>query len=175
MQLVVQAQVQGAQFQGHRRIKAVDHRYLRHRLQRKHREVQPRTQDRNRQTHPGDRGRGQPRGGEAHRPQEVSGAVSPGLRGFLFRVVLERTHPVPPQHRPADPPGRRGDLRQENRTAALRVPPGQTAQVPGEEVSGCLCRKRRIWRKKVSYDCRKKVADGRLRIKGKFVTREQAC
>jgi hypothetical protein len=38
-----------------------------------------------------------------------------------------------------------------------------------------LCRKRRIWRKKVSYDCRKKVADGRLRIKGKFVTREQAC
>ena len=36
-------------------------------------------------------------------------------------------------------------------------------------------RKRRIWRKKVSYDCRKKVADGRLRIKGKFVTREQAC
>jgi hypothetical protein len=27
----------------------------------------------------------------------------------------------------------------------------------------------------VSYDCRKKVADGRLRIKGKFVTREQAC
>lgn len=36
-------------------------------------------------------------------------------------------------------------------------------------------KKRRIWRKKVSYDCRKKVADGRLRIKGKFVTREQAC
>ena len=38
-----------------------------------------------------------------------------------------------------------------------------------------LFRKRRIWKKKVSYDCRKKVADGRLRIKGKFVTREQAC
>jgi len=36
-------------------------------------------------------------------------------------------------------------------------------------------KKKRIWRKKVSYDCRKKVADGRLRIKGKFVTREQAC
>lgn len=31
-------------------------------------------------------------------------------------------------------------------------------------------KKRRVWRKKVSYDCRKKVADGRLRIKGKFVT-----
>lgn len=36
-------------------------------------------------------------------------------------------------------------------------------------------KKRRVWRKKVSYDCRKKVADGRLRIKGKFVTHEQAC
>jgi len=35
-------------------------------------------------------------------------------------------------------------------------------------------RKRRIWNKKVSYDCRKKVADKRLRIKGRFVTREQA-
>ena len=27
----------------------------------------------------------------------------------------------------------------------------------------------------MSYDCRKKVADSRLRIKGKFVTREQVC
>eukprot|EP00826_Nyctotherus_ovalis_P026531 TRINITY_DN2071_c0_g2_i4.p1 TRINITY_DN2071_c0_g2~~TRINITY_DN2071_c0_g2_i4.p1 ORF type:complete len:393 (+),score=117.44 TRINITY_DN2071_c0_g2_i4:528-1706(+) len=35
-------------------------------------------------------------------------------------------------------------------------------------------RKQRIWKKKVSYDCRKKVADKRLRIKGRFVTREQA-
>ena len=35
-------------------------------------------------------------------------------------------------------------------------------------------KKRRVWRKKVNYDCRKKVADGRLRIKGKFVTYEQA-
>lgn len=36
-------------------------------------------------------------------------------------------------------------------------------------------KKRRIWQKKVNYDCRKKVADCRLRIKGKFVTLEQAC
>lgn len=36
-------------------------------------------------------------------------------------------------------------------------------------------KRRRIWKKKVNYDCRKKVADGRLRIKGKFVTYEQAC
>ena len=35
-------------------------------------------------------------------------------------------------------------------------------------------RKRRIWNKKVAYDCRKKVADKRLRIKGRFVTHEQA-
>ena len=35
-------------------------------------------------------------------------------------------------------------------------------------------RKHRIWNKKTSYDCRKKVADKRLRIKGRFVTREQA-
>jgi hypothetical protein len=51
----------------------------------------------------------------------------------------------------------------------------------GEEIEGCslftekvmrlLCRKRRIWKKKINYDCRKKVADNRLRIKGKFVTR----
>ena len=34
---------------------------------------------------------------------------------------------------------------------------------------------RRFWREKISYDCRKKVADNRLRVKGKFVTKEQAC
>lgn len=35
-------------------------------------------------------------------------------------------------------------------------------------------RKRRIFSKKVSYDCRKKVADQRIRIKGRFVTKTQA-
>jgi hypothetical protein len=36
-------------------------------------------------------------------------------------------------------------------------------------------KKKRIWKKKINYDCRKKVADNRLRVKGKFVTKEQAC
>lgn len=31
-------------------------------------------------------------------------------------------------------------------------------------------KKVRDWRKKVNYNCRKDVADKRLRIKGKFVT-----
>ena len=35
-------------------------------------------------------------------------------------------------------------------------------------------RKTRSWNKRVNYDCRKKVADNRLRIKGRFVTKEQA-
>lgn len=35
-------------------------------------------------------------------------------------------------------------------------------------------KKMRRWSKKVSYDCRKRVADNRLRIKGRFVTKEQA-
>jgi hypothetical protein len=35
-------------------------------------------------------------------------------------------------------------------------------------------RKRRNWNRKVYYDCRKKVADSRLRIKGRFITRVQA-
>lgn len=35
-------------------------------------------------------------------------------------------------------------------------------------------RNSRNWCRKVSYDCRKKVADSRLRIKGRFITRAQA-
>ncbi|OMJ71127.1 hypothetical protein SteCoe_30738 [Stentor coeruleus] len=35
-------------------------------------------------------------------------------------------------------------------------------------------RKKRNWQKKIYYDCRKRVADNRLRIKGRFVKRDQA-
>lgn len=32
--------------------------------------------------------------------------------------------------------------------------------------------KKRNWKKKISYDCRKKVADARLRIKGRFISKK---
>ena len=35
-------------------------------------------------------------------------------------------------------------------------------------------RKRRIFKKRISYACRKRVADSRVRVKGRFITKQQA-
>lgn len=35
-------------------------------------------------------------------------------------------------------------------------------------------RKRRIFKKRISYVCRKRVADSRVRVKGRFITKEEA-
>lgn len=35
-------------------------------------------------------------------------------------------------------------------------------------------RKKRTWHKRIYYDCRRKVAENRLRVKGRFVTKSQA-
>ena len=34
-------------------------------------------------------------------------------------------------------------------------------------------KKRRVWEKKVNYDCRKKFAESRLRLKGRFIAKKQ--
>ena len=34
-------------------------------------------------------------------------------------------------------------------------------------------KKRRVWRKQIKYDCRKRLADTRPRVKGRFVSRKE--
>jgi hypothetical protein len=33
-------------------------------------------------------------------------------------------------------------------------------------------RKRRSWKKRIAYECRKRVADNRIRVKGRFVSKK---
>ena len=50
-----------------------------------------------------------------------------------------------------------------------------TAEERSLKVQKYLMKKeRRNWNRKVSYGCRKKVAENRVRVKGRFVTKEQA-
>jgi hypothetical protein len=52
---------------------------------------------------------------------------------------------------------------------------GLTSEQRQEKIDRYLeKRRRRSFTKKVAYDCRKKVADQRIRVKGRFVTRKQA-
>lgn len=53
--------------------------------------------------------------------------------------------------------------------------PGYPFETRREKVERYLKkRKNRNWNKKISYKCRKEVADSRLRVKGRFITRQQA-
>ena len=59
------------------------------------------------------------------------------------------------------------------------TPPSQPAPLPLNDRQARVERyrekkKRRITQKRIIYDCRKKVADKRLRVKGRFVTKDQA-
>ena len=53
--------------------------------------------------------------------------------------------------------------------------PGYLLETRREKVERYIRkRKSRNWNKKISYKCRKEVADARLRVKGRFITRTQA-
>jgi hypothetical protein len=91
----------------------------------------------------------------------------------------ERIHlPLPHRLRSRNPQGRQHRVAHRHRHAQFRadrlhlqtVAQGEGLEVPAKKVIVALSRKKRIWRKKINYDCRKKVADNRLRVKGKFVT-----
>jgi hypothetical protein len=56
----------------------------------------------------------------------------------------------------------------------IKILGGLTPEERQEKINRYLeKRRRRSFTKKVAYDCRKKVADQRIRVKGRFVTRKQ--
>jgi hypothetical protein len=72
---------------------------------------------------------------------------------------------------PLEPRPKRAN-RQRPPKPAPRAP--EPLPVARQVIGTLTSEQRRVWTKKISYDCRKRVADGRLRVKGRFVTKTQA-
>ena len=73
------------------------------------------------------------------------------------------------------------EQRQDPVPRVCRTPPSSrrigllSAEERSLKVQKYLMKKaRRNWNRKISYGCRKKVAENRVRVKGRFVTKEQA-
>ena len=73
------------------------------------------------------------------------------------------------------------ELKQDPAPRVCRTPPSSrrigllTPEERSLKVQKYLMKKaRRNWNRKISYGCRKKVAENRVRVKGRFVTKEQA-
>ncbi len=110
-------------------------------------------------------------------PQPSGGyrEVLPFPRGCIYQIgqlnpILRPIQPSDPLH-PIPHWEREGTERREERKE--RMIGSLTMEQRAEKVRRFAeKRKRRIWQKKVSYDCRRRVAERRLRIKGKFVGRD---
>lgn len=87
-------------------------------------------------------------------------ALTPEIEKPRAEVLTTVTIPIPAPATPAKEMKKIGGLTFEERL--LRV--NRYREKRG----------RRVWNRKVSYQCRKKVADNRIRIKGRFVTKEDA-